>query len=162
MVMPYLLNVYGAYCVNHCRSRLSGGDRERTRGWEDSSSHGNVSVKTTKAPRTLMSCIRSYRLVGSSPIPWSVIAEALLITISMPPNRSTVFETAEATTLSSRTSPVIGSALPPASSIFAAAVWTVPGSLGSGSAVFARTAIFAPSLLASRGLPVRCLGYHRS
>jgi hypothetical protein len=42
-------------------------------------------------------------------------------------------------------SPTIGSARPPAASICAAAVWTVPSSLGCGSAVLAISATFAPS-----------------
>ena len=75
-----------------------------------------------KLPRALMLCIRSYffiaRLSGSE----RSIAEALLTTMSMPPNFSTVCATASVTESSSRTSPTIGSALPPAASIASAAV----------------------------------------
>jgi hypothetical protein len=42
-------------------------------------------------------------------------------------------------------SPTIGSASPPAASISSAAVKTVPGSFGWGSAVFAISATLAPS-----------------
>ena len=42
-------------------------------------------------------------------------------------------------------SPTTGSACPPAASICAAAVYTVPSSLGCGSAVFAISATLAPS-----------------
>ena len=45
-------------------------------------------------------------------------------------------------------SPTIGSACPPASSISLAAVYTVPGSLGCGSAVLATSAMLAPSAAA--------------
>jgi|HubBroStandDraft_6_1064221.scaffolds.fasta_scaffold26514_2 hypothetical protein len=42
-------------------------------------------------------------------------------------------------------SPTIGSACPPAASICSAAVYTVPASLGCGSAVLAISATLAPS-----------------
>ena len=45
-------------------------------------------------------------------------------------------------------SPTIGSACPPTSSISLAAVYTVPGSLGWGSAVLATRAMLAPSAAA--------------
>src|ERR1700746_1369376 len=65
--------------------------------------------------------------------------------MSIPPNWSTALATAAATESPSRTSPTIGSAWPPASSISLAAVYMVPGSLGWGSAVLATSAMFAPS-----------------
>ena len=74
-----------------------------------------------------------------------MIALALLTTMSIPPKRSAACATAAATWSASRTSPTIGSAFPPASSISSAAVKTVPGSFGCGSAVFAISATFAPS-----------------
>ncbi|CNL14761.1 Uncharacterised protein [Mycobacterium tuberculosis] len=74
-----------------------------------------------------------------------MIAEALLTQISMPPNCSTVVATADATASGSRISPTIGSAWPPASSSSLAAVNTVPGSFGCGSAVLAIKAMLAPS-----------------
>src|SRR6186997_2179931 len=52
----------------------------------------------------------------------------------MPPKRSTVAATAASTWDSSRMSPTIGRARPPAASISAAAVKTVPRSFGCGSA----------------------------
>src|SRR5438445_5924441 len=73
------------------------------------------------------------------------MAEALFTTMSMPPNRSTVWLTAAATDSSSRTSPRIGSAVPPAATISSAAVWIVPGSRASGWSVLAMIATFAPS-----------------
>jgi len=51
-----------------------------------------------------------------------VIALALLTQMSMPPNFLIVCATASATDCSSRMSPTIGSAWPPAASISAAAV----------------------------------------
>src|SRR5690242_2406606 len=64
---------------------------------------------------------------------------------SIPPNRSTACATARSTWASSRMSPTTGSARPPAASICAAAVYTVPSSLGCGSAVLAISATLAPS-----------------
>src|SRR3954471_19482987 len=78
-------------------------------------------------------------------VPDRLIALALLMQMSMPPNFSTVAATASKTCWSSRMSPTIGSARPPASSIVAAAVYTVPSSLGWGSAVLAISATLAPS-----------------
>ena len=75
----------------------------------------------------------------------SEIALALLITMSIPPNSSTVFSTAFLIWSSCRISVMIGSALPPHSSISSAAVNIVPGSLGCGSAVLAKIATLAPS-----------------
>src|SRR5712671_6382942 len=95
-----------------------------------------------------MPFIRSKRLSGTSLIEPRLIAEALLTHISMPPNCSTVCATADATDSSSRMSPTIGSACPPASSSSLAAVYTVPGSLGCGSAVLAISAMLAPSAAA--------------
>ena len=75
----------------------------------------------------------------------SEIALALLTQTSMPPNAATPWATASITCASSRMSQTTGSALPPAASTSAAAVWTVPGSLGCGSAVLAARTMFAPS-----------------
>src|SRR5262245_32058877 len=75
----------------------------------------------------------------------SWIALALLTTMSMPPNFSAVASSAVFTFSSSRTSTTIGSALPPAASISAAAVWMVPGSFGCGVSVLAAIAMLAPS-----------------
>ena len=65
--------------------------------------------------------------------------------MSMPPKASTASPTARSTSASSRTSPTTAMALPPASSISAAAVWTVPSSFGWGLSVFASRQTFAPS-----------------
>ena len=43
-----------------------------------------------KVPRTLMLCIRSKRLLSVCSVPVSCMAEALLISISIPPNVSMV------------------------------------------------------------------------
>ena len=74
-----------------------------------------------------------------------LIALALLTTRSIPPKRSAVWAAAASTASASRMSPTIGSASPPAASISSAAVKTVPGSFGCGSAVFAISATLAPS-----------------
>ena len=100
---------------------------------------------TTNVPRVLIDCIRSYRLISSASVPDRLIAEALLTHTSIPPNRSTASATAAATWSSSRMSPTTGSARPPAASISAAAVYTVPSSVGCGSAVLAISATLAPS-----------------
>ena len=69
-----------------------------------------------------MPFIRSKRLSGTSSMEPRLIALALLTQMSMPPNCSTALATAAATESPSRTSPTIGRACPPASSISAAAV----------------------------------------
>src|SRR5262249_31464882 len=74
----------------------------------------------------------------------SEMALALLTTMSMPPKCPAVRAIASLTASSSRTSTVSASARPPASSISAAAVWMVPGSLGWGVSVFAAIATLAP------------------
>ncbi len=69
-----------------------------------------------------MPFIRSNRFMGTSRmVPWPR-AEALLTQMSIPPNASTADATAANTPSESRTSPTIGSACPPASSISLAAV----------------------------------------
>ena len=78
----------------------------------------------------------------------SEIALALLTTMSKPPNVAAVLSIAAFTASSSRTSTASGSALPPAFSISAAAVWMVPSSLGCGSTVLAAMATLAPSAAA--------------
>src|SRR5580700_8856504 len=83
--------------------------------------------------------------MSSASVPDRLIAEALLTHTSIPPNRSTASATAAATWSSSRMSPTTGSARPPAASICSAAVYTVPSSLGCGSAVLAISATLAPS-----------------
>src|SRR5215475_1198042 len=75
----------------------------------------------------------------------TLMALALLTTMSRPPNVSAVLASARRTASSSRTSTVSASAFPPACSISAAAVWMVPGSLGCGVAVLAAIAMLAPS-----------------
>ena len=69
-----------------------------------------------------MPFIRSNRLSGTSSMDPRLIAEALLTQMSIPPNCSTALATAAATESPSRTSPTIGSAWPPTSSISLAAV----------------------------------------
>src|SRR6201996_3756721 len=92
-----------------------------------------------------MPFIRSNRFIGTSEMDPRLIADALFTQMSMPPNCSTVLATAASTESGSRTSPTIGRACPPASSSSLAAVNTVPGSLGCGSAVLAISAMLAPS-----------------
>ena len=69
-----------------------------------------------------MPFIRSKRLSGTSVMEPRLIAEALLTQMSMPPNCSTALRHGDSTESPSRTSPTIGSAWPPASSISLAAV----------------------------------------
>ena len=107
---------------------------------------GMHACDTAYVPRTWMPFIRSNRFIGTSVIDPRLIADALLTQMSMPPNCSTVLATADATESGSRMSPTIGSAWPPASSSSLAAVNTVPGSFGCGSAVLAISAMLAPSL----------------
>src|SRR5258708_4354765 len=109
-------------------------------------------LPSRKVPRQLMSCIRSYFFIDSDSVPERSMALALLTTMSMPPKRSTVWATALATLASSRTSPTMGSAVPPAASISAAAVWMVPSSLGWGSVVLGMMATLAPSRAARRAM----------
>src|ERR1700761_6968206 len=92
-----------------------------------------------------MPFIRSNRFIGTSVMEPRLIADALFPTMSIPPNCSTALATADSTESGSRTSPTIGSACPPASSSSLAAVNTVPGSLGCGSAGLAISAMLAPS-----------------
>src|SRR5258708_3960612 len=92
--------------------------------------------------------IKSNRLSGSSIIDPRLTADALLTQMSMPPKRSTARATAHSIASPSRISPTMGNACPPASSISRAAVKTVPGSLGFGSAVLAIRATLAPSFAA--------------
>ncbi|CAG6994010.1 hypothetical protein PICSAR154_02960 [Mycobacterium avium subsp. paratuberculosis] len=92
-----------------------------------------------------MPFIRSNRFIGTSVMEPRLIAEALLTQMSIPPNCSMVLATAASTDSGSRTSPTIGNACPPASSSSLAAVYTVPGSFGCGSAVLAISAMLAPS-----------------
>ncbi len=66
----------------------------------------------------------------------------------MPPKRSTAAAIAASTCASSRISVATASALPPARSTSAAAVWIVPGSFGCGSVVFAAMTTLAPSAAA--------------
>ena len=69
-----------------------------------------------------MPFIRSKRLSGTSVMDPRLIADALFTQMSMPPNCATACATADSTESPSRTSPRIGSAWPPASSISLAAV----------------------------------------
>jgi len=73
-------------------------------------------------PRTLTPNIRSKRFIGVAAVGVRLIALALLTRMSMPPKRSTVCATAASTPASSRMSPAIGSAWPPAASISSAAL----------------------------------------
>ena len=134
--------------VSHSGSSRTGGDSVRMCGFSRPTMCGMQACETVYVPRTWIPFIRSNRLSGTSVIEPRLIAEALFTHMSMPPNCSTVCATADATDCSSRMSPTIGRACPPASSSSLAAVYTVPGSLGCGSAVFAISAMLAPSAAA--------------
>ncbi len=90
--------------------------------------------------------------MGIDPLGVRSIALALLTTMSIASKRSMVCTTAVEMLTSSRTSPTIGSARPPASSICLAAVKTVPSSLGCGWSVLAISATLAPSRAARRAI----------
>ena len=117
---------------SHSGSSRIGGDSVRMCGFSRPIMCGMQACDTAYVPRTWMPFIRSKRLSGTSLIEPRLIAEALFTQMSMPPNCSTVWATADATDSPSRMSPTIGSACPPASSISLAAVYTVPGELGVG------------------------------
>ena len=73
-------------------------------------------------PRTLIVLHQVVALGLGRSIGVRAIALALLTRMSMPPKRSAACSTAPAMASSSRTSPTIGSAVPPAASISSAAV----------------------------------------
>src|ERR1043165_3675715 len=129
-----------------------GGDNIRMCGFCAFSRCGVACLLTMKVPRALIWCIRSKRRMSVCCTLVSWIALSLLTTISMPPNFSAVVSSACLTFSSSRTSTTIGSALPPAASISAAAVWIVPGSFGCGVSVLAAIAMFAPSRAARNAI----------
>ena len=134
--------------LSHSGSSRTGGDSVRMCGFSRPTMCGMQACDTAYVPRTWMPFIRSKRLSGTSVIEPRLIADALFTQMSMPPNCSTALATASATESPSRMSPTIGSACPPASSISLAAVYTVPASLGCGSAVLAISAMLAPSAAA--------------
>jgi len=113
---------------------------------------GRHALVSANVPRTLICCIRSNRFIDSASVPSSAIALALFTQMSMPPKCSTAVRAARSTSSSLRTSPTTATALPPAASISATAVCTVPGSFGCGSLVLASSAAFAPSLAAASAM----------
>src|SRR6266851_3718063 len=88
--------------------------------------------------------------VSTARVSW--MALALLTTMSSVPNAATVLSIATLTDASSRTSTTRGSALPPACSMSAAALWMVPGSFGCGASVLAAIAMLAPSRAAASAI----------
>ena len=83
---------------------------------------GMANLEQMKVPRELIYWIRSKRLTGISSTLVFMIALALLIRMSRPPNVSTVFSIAAFTLSASLISHWMGKALPPAASISLAAV----------------------------------------
>ena len=106
---------------------------------------GIHSFESTNVPLTFTENIKSKRFISVYVVGVREIALALFITISIPPNSSTVLSTALLICSSCLISVTMGSALPPHASISSAAVKMVPGSLGCGSVVLAKIDIFAPS-----------------
>ena len=98
-----------------------------------------------KVPRTLMSYIKSKRFGSVSSVVDRLIAEALFIKISIPPNFSIVLSTTFCTWSSNRISHCTANALPPACSISCAAEKIVPPSLGFSSTLFDAITILAPA-----------------
>ena len=113
---------------------------------------GSAVLESRKVPRTLMSIIRSYFFIDTSSVFERSMAEALLTTASIPPKRSTACATAPRTSSSLRTSPTMASADPPAASICAAAVCTVPSREAWAVPVLAMIATLAPSAAARRAM----------
>src|SRR5215469_12419206 len=75
-------------------SRLIGGESVRMWGFPDRFRCGTQARLTTKVPRVLIACMRSYRLISRASVPDRLIAEALLTQMSIPPKRSTACATA--------------------------------------------------------------------
>ena len=145
IVMPYFASVYPVWAPSQRGVMFRGGDSDRMCGFSASFRIGTAARLSMNVPRTLTSCMRSYFFAARSSEPDRSITEALLTTMSMPPNSPCVFITASVMSSSLRTSPTIGSARPPAASMASAAEWTVPSSFGCGVSVFAMSAMFAPS-----------------
>src|SRR5258706_8413414 len=107
---------------------------------------------TKKVPRTLMLCTRSNLLISVFSVEVSDMAEALLMTISMPPNFLMAFATAFCIWSSNLISHCTANALPPAASISAAAENIVPLSFGFSSTLLAAITILAPSFASRRAI----------
>ena len=73
-------------------------------------------------PLPFILCIKSYRFISVSRVPVKLIAEALLMHMSIPPNSLTVLSTLSRTLSSFLISHFSGRHFPPASSIDFAAV----------------------------------------
>ena len=123
-----------------------GGDKVRIWGFSDFFKWGMQALVTKKVPLTLISCIRSNRLASVCSDGVREIAEALLTTISIPPNTEIPFSTACSICSSDLISHCTASAFPPAASISSAAEKMVPPSLAFSTVDFAATIILAPSL----------------
>lgn len=68
---------------------FKGGDKFKMCGFEDFFKKGIQYLETMKVPLILIWCIKSYFFIEISSVPVKLIAEALLIRMSMPPNFST-------------------------------------------------------------------------
>ena len=146
----------------HFFDRFRGGESVRMCAWSEARSCEIAARVRRKVPRTSICCIRSNFLAGSSIEGERSIAEALLTTMSIAPNFSTVFETACSIESSWRTSPTIASARPPAAVISAAAVWTVPSRRGCGSLSSPAARHWRRHVLPAPRSPGRCRGCRRT
>eukprot|EP01137_Pigoraptor_chileana_P036752 Opistho-2@32881 len=150
--MPYFAIVYAVWFLNHRGLRLMGGEILRMCPWRDFFRWGRHAWLVAYVPRALTPFMRSYFFMGVSRVPVRLMADALLIKISIPPNLSTACATAVAIWFSSRMSVTHGRHFPPAASISSAALKTVPGSFAWGVDVFAAMTTLAPSLAAFRAI----------
>ena len=66
--MPYFAIVYAVCFVNHFGSRLMGGDRVRMCALSDCLSHSIEDLASRNEPRVLMSFIRSYFFIETSSV----------------------------------------------------------------------------------------------
>ena len=152
MLIPYLDIVYATWFLNHLGLIESGGDKVRMCGLRPafalSRRCGITACEVKKVPRTFTSNIKSKRLAAVFSVGVKLMALALLIRISRPPNCVAALFTAATIASSSRISHWIGRAVPPAASISFAAEKIVPGNFGFSSAVFAAIAMLAPSAAA--------------
>src|SRR3954470_10585763 len=151
-VMPYFDSVYVGCAPSQCALMFIGGAKVTTCASADRRRCGRHALVNRNVPLMLMSIIRSNFLAASCSVGSVAMALALFTQMSTPPKCSTAVSTVRATSSSLRTSPTTATPLPPAASISATAVCTVPGSLGCGSAVLASSTTFAPRRAAASAI----------
>mmetsp|Transcript_27879 Transcript_27879/g.63839 ORF Transcript_27879/g.63839 Transcript_27879/m.63839 type:complete len:234 (-) Transcript_27879:85-786(-) len=117
---------------------------------------GSASLASTKLPRAFSRVMRSYFLIGVSSMGCHHSADALLITMSRRPKRSTVFSTQFSMDAASSTSVRTGRASAPSSDSSLATEKIVPGCPGASSVDLAATTMWHPSRASARAhsLPI--------